>query len=219
MKLAIALIFLALNYYVYEFLATDAVIPERTSFNRFPDQLGDWICSERETMDASIIETLGVTDFLLCTFEREEPSDWVNVYVGYHATQVREEGGGGGENSIHPPEHCLPGSGWDIIDLRVVDLDLPGLPDERGRAKRVIIARGEARQLAYFWYHSRGRIIARNHEVILYRMWDRATRNRTDGSLVRFTVPIIQGDVERAEAAFRDLASAITARLPAHVPL
>ena len=82
-----------------------------------------------------------------------------------------------------------------------------------------MIAHGDARQLTYFWYQSRGRVLARNHEVILYRMLDRATRHRTDGALMRFTVPIHDGDVEEAESAFRDLAGKIAPHIGSYLPL
>lgn len=216
-KLLVAVGFLGLNAYTYYFLAHAAVIPPRESFASFPDQLGDWRCRKRETVDQAVIDNLGVSDFLLCDFVRA-PRDVVNVYVGYHETQIREEGGGAGENSIHPPSHCLPGSGWDIIDNVTVPLELPGLPAGPATAKRFVIAKGELRALVYYWYQSRGRVESEDWMKVLSVGWDRATRGRTDGALVRFTVPLHSGGESQAEAAFADLAPRILARLPAHVP-
>jgi EpsI family protein len=217
-KLLAAVAFLGLNFYVYHYLATDPVIPERHTFDGFPLELGEWACPGSEEMSPAVVRNLGVTDYLICSYERRRPRQRVGVYIGYHATQVREEGGGAGENSIHPPKHCLPGSGWDIIDQSVVDLEIPGLPGGGGEANRMVIARGEARQLVYYWYQSRGRVIAEDWKKILFVGIDRATRGRTDGSLVRFTIPIRRGDEEPAEAAFRDLAPRIIANLPGFVP-
>ena len=97
-------------------------------------------------------------------------------------------------------------------------LSIPGLPQDGAKAKRLVIAKGEARQLVYYWYQSRGRVIAEDWKKIVFMGLDRATRQRTDGSLVRFTVPIVRGDEERAEAAFRALAPQIVPLLPSHVP-
>ena len=219
-KLMVAAGFLALNLYVYHSFATDESIPERQAFEGFPLEFGEWYCPENGQVSAAVIKNLGVTDYLLCSYVRGQPRSFVNAYVGYHQTQVRKEGGGAGENAIHPPEHCLPGSGWDVIDARIVTLDLPGLPTGRGRpeAKRFIIAKGQARQLVYFWYQSRGRVLARNHEVIFHRFLDRAVRNRTDGSLVRLTIPIIRTDEARAERDFREFAEYFVPLLTAYVP-
>ena len=194
-----------------------AEIPERKRFTEFPMQIGEWQCQQRDEMEAKVLETLGATDYLICNYERSEPSELVNLYVGYHATQIREAGGGN-VNSIHPPEHCLPGAGWDIIDASVVPLNVAGIEGLPGEAKRFVIARGKSRQLVYFWYHSRGRVIARSHEVILYRFWDRATRSRTDGSLIRLTVPIDSEEPEKAEASFRQFANAFGPMLADYLP-
>ena len=216
-KLAVALAFLGMNFYTYHHFATNPVIPDRELFESFPNQLGDWGCAERESMDTETINNLGVTDYLLCNFRNLEPRQIVGVYVGYHASQVREDGGGD-TSAIHPPAHCLPGSGWDIIDNQSVQLDMPGLPESPAMVKRLVVARGGDRQLTYYWYQSRGRVVSRDWEKILFVGLDRATRGRTDGSLVRFTVPILRNDEASAEASFRDLAPLILARIPAYVP-
>ena len=121
---------------------------------------------------------------------RRDPPSSIGLYVGYHATQVREEGGGAGENAIHPPAHCLPGSGWDIIDSRSVPLTFAGISDPDARAKRLIIAKGKERQLVYYWYQMWGRYVAEDWQKILYVGYSRATTGRTDGALVRFTAPL-----------------------------
>ena len=62
---------------------------------------------------------LGVTDYLICDFQRARAAGVASASTSATTRrQVREEGGGSGENSIHPPTHCLPGSGWDIIAHR-----------------------------------------------------------------------------------------------------
>ncbi len=216
-KLLVALAFLGANAYTYYFLARDAVIPPRESFASFPNQLGDWQCRKRDKVEADVLENLGATDYLLCDFARGR-ADLVNVYIGYHETQIREEGGGAGENSIHPPSHCLPGSGWDIIDNRTVPLELSSLPGGPSTAKRFVIARGELRQLVYYWYQSRGRVESEDWKKVLTVGWDRATRGRTDGALVRFTMPLLPGSEAAAEEAFQDLAPRVLAKLGAYVP-
>jgi len=218
-KLAVALVFLALDFYTYRFFATNPVIPERRTFEEFPMRLDDWTCAEREYMDAEILENLGVTDYLICAYRKGRTNQAVGVYIGYHQSQVREEGGGAGENAIHPPEHCLPGAGWDVIDSQVREIDMPGLPgDGPHRVNRLVIAKGDFRQVVYYWYQSRGRVINTGWKKILYVGWDRATRQRTDGALVRFTMPLNKKKEKRAEKAFEDLAALVTAQLPDFVP-
>jgi EpsI family protein len=217
-KLAVALVFLALNFYAYHFMATAAVIPQRRHFEAFPREFGEWKCADPVRMDKDVKENLGVTDYLLCDFMREDPSGRVGVYLGYHERQIREEGGGSAENSIHPPAHCLPGSGWDLIRIETVELDLPGLPQSPARVKRLLIAKGEARQLVYYWYQQQGRVIAEDWQKIVWVGLDRALHSRTDGTLVRFTIPIRRDGEAGADAKFRDLAPRIVAQFPGFLP-
>ena len=84
----------------------------------------------------------------------------------------------------------------------------------------MIARRGNARQLVYYWYQSRGRVIAEDWQKILYVGWDRAVRGRTDGSLVRFTVPFASTRDDGAEEeAFRDIAPQVLRDLSRFVPL
>ncbi len=83
----------------------------------------------------------------------------------------------------------------------------------------MVIAKGNVRRLVYYWYQSRGRVIAQDWQKIIYVGWDRATRGRTDGSLVRFTVLVTKdGGVAGAEAIFREIAPPVLSRLRAYVP-
>ena len=211
----VALLFIGLNFYIYHHLATEEVIPDRVVFDEFPLEIGDWRCNEIRHMTEEVIANLGATDDIICDYYNPDLLRGINVTTNYHATQVRKEGGGAAENSIHPPEHCLPGSGWDIVDNRVVPFRSGEI---EGEAKRFVIAKGDARQLVYFWYQSRGRVIARLHDVILYKFWDRATRRRTDGSLFRLTTPIVRGDEQSAEEAILAFAEEFTPLLPPYIP-
>lgn len=219
LKILAAVVFLSLNGYVYWYLGSEEVIPPRAEFAEFPNEVDGWRCLQRETLDDKTLRNLMVTDYIACNFFRSSSDPATHLYVGYHERQTRDQDSGKA-TSIHPPEHCLPGSGWDVIDADVVPLDFlaESGAGPRGEAKRFVIAKGNQRALVYFWYHSRGRVIARSHEKILWMFLDRARHGRTDGSLVRFTVPIEFGDEEKAEATFREFAKSVTPLLPDYVP-
>ena len=212
-KFVAAFLVLSLNAYVYWYMGSEEVIPARSESAEFPNQLGEWQCRNRETMDDEILGNLMVTDYISCTYSNPTKENFTHLYVGYHERQTRDRESGKA-TAIHPPEHCLPGSGWDVIYSKIVPIDIgPG-----GEAKRFVIAKGNERALVYFWYHSRGRIIARNYQKIMWMFLDRARLGRTDGSLVRFTIPINHGDMEAAEASFQEFASAVTPLLHEYVP-
>lgn len=215
-KLLVAVFFLGLNFYIYHFLATSEMHPPRADLSTFPLQLGSWTCPQRQPMEQKIIDNLGVTDYLICEFRSPDQMVPAGLYLGYHESQVGTEDGG--ETRIHPPAHCLPGSGWNIIQSEDVKLDIPGLPGAPADVKRVVIAKGDARQVVYYWYQERGRVIADDWKKLIALFWDRARMQRTDGALVRFTFPMMRGQEDKADAAFQDLASHVVPLLPDYVP-
>ncbi len=211
-KLVVALLFIAANAYTFNYLATGDVIPPRSTFAEFPDDFDGWKCGDRGKMEQGVLDNLGVTDYIICRFSNEELGEYVDFYAGYHEKQERSDSGR--TTLIHPPEHCLPGSGWDIIETTIVPVDF-GIP---GEAKRVVIAKGSARSLVYFWYQSRGHVIGTNIGRLRHLFFDRALRNRTDGSLLRFTMPVYRGDFEQADKSFRRFAELVTKGLPQFIP-
>ncbi|MDP6978444.1 MAG: EpsI family protein [Myxococcota bacterium] len=212
-KLIVALLFIAINSYAYNNLAQGDIIPEREVFANFPNDIDGWACKKRGTMEQDVLDNLGVTDYLICRFRETEGSRrHVDFYAGYHEKQERSDSGK--TTLIHPPEHCLPGSGWDIIESSIVPIDF-GIA---GDAKRVVIAKGKARALVYFWYQSRGHVIGTNFGRLRHLFFDRALRNRTDGSLLRFTMPVERDNFDEADETFRAFASRIAGDLPRYIP-
>jgi EpsI family protein len=104
------------------------------------------------------------------------------------------------------------------MDTRLERLELPGFPEGGANVNRVIIAKGNQRQLVYYWYHSRGRIIAQDWKKLVALFWDRATLRRTDGSLLRFTIPVYRDRIAPADETLREIASRVLLRLPPFVP-
>ena len=165
-------------------------------------------------MDAKTLANLGVTDYILCRYTDtgSEDKEYVDFYAGYHEIQQRSDSGR--TTIIHPPEHCLPGSGWDIIESEIIPIDF-GIA---GEAKRVIIAKGAHRNLVYFWYQSRGHVIGTNIDRLFHMFWDRALLKRTDGALLRLTMPILRNNLDDADATFRRFAGSFMVEMPRWLP-
>ncbi|MGY8736394.1 MAG: exosortase-associated EpsI family protein, partial [bacterium] len=87
-KIAAALIFLIMNGYVYWYLGSAEIIPDRALFAQFPNELESWGCMGREEIDEKTINNLMVTDYISCNFYRAEPNSAVHLYVGYHERQT-----------------------------------------------------------------------------------------------------------------------------------
>ena len=85
------------------------ILPERISFANFPAALGDWI-GHRSSIDVQTEQALGLTDYIMSDYAKKDGRP-VNFYVAYYASQRSGL-------SPHSPSVCIPGNGWQIIDLQ-----------------------------------------------------------------------------------------------------
>ena len=107
-KLIVAIAFLALNFYIYHFLAREAVIPPREKFAAFPLQIDDWRCARNEPLEPDVAREPRRHRHARLQL-RPRRTSWHRsaLYIGYHATQVREEGGGSARE-LDPSPRALP---------------------------------------------------------------------------------------------------------------
>ena len=84
-------------------------------------------------------------------------------------------------------------------------------------ANKYVIQNGNYRSLMIYWYQGRGRTVASEYWGKIYTVIDSVRLRRSDGALVRVTVPIT-GSEQRALEAATDLAGAATSALPEFVP-
>ena len=180
--------------------------PPRTAFSQFPMEIGNWRGVQGPPFNDTVLQILGVNDYLTRAYVA--PGDaGVGVYIGYWESQRQGD-------SIHSPQNCLPGSGWEPVSrgmLRLPDPRNPGAPPLQ--LNRYIVQKGLDRMLVLYWYQSHGRIIASEYWGKFYLIADAVRLNRTDAAIVRLTVPIPDG-AEGEQAAEREAAGFATALLP-----
>jgi len=82
-----------------------------------------------------------------------------------------------------------------------------------------VIELGSQRQLVYYWFQQRGRVITNEFIVKWFLLWDSLTRHRTDGALIRLVVPLSSASGETdADRRLTDLAARIAPSLSHYVP-
>lgn len=170
-------------------------------------RIGDWSGVETP-MEQSIVQAVGVTDYTSRRYV-DSSAPYVDLYIGYYASQRTGD-------TIHSPKNCLPGSGWDPIHSGYTTVPLAG-----GRSVKVneyVIAQGLDKQLVFYWYQGRGRVIASEYWGKFYMIDDAITRNRTDGALVRLITPIVEDGEAAAHARLEEFAQAIFPSLNKFIP-
>lgn len=166
--------------------AREEVVPARESFSEFPMEVSSWR-GRTLVMEESYREALRFDDYLLADYQSPESAP-VNFYVAYYRSQKKGQ-------SAHSPRTCIPGGGWEITSLRTIRI---GGENEAVPlwANRVLIQKGDRKQVVFYWFQQRGRILTNEYLVKFYLLWDALSLNRTDGALVRLTSMVSPGESE-----------------------
>lgn len=167
--------------------AREEIVPSRESFTEFPMQVAAW-SGKPLVMEEAYRDALRFDDYLLADYQSPERAP-INLYVAYYGSQKKGQ-------SAHSPRTCIPGGGWEITSLRTIRIDGEGAAIPPLWANRVLIQKGDQKQLVYYWFQQRGRILTNEYLVKFYLLWDAVTLNRTDGALVRLTAAISSGESE-----------------------
>jgi EpsI family protein len=172
------------------------IIAARRPLASLPDQIGDWTGSN-VPIPEDALEVLGPGDFLLRIYRNPALTQpYVDLFVAYFPSQRAGD-------TIHSPKHCLPGAGWLPVESSRVTLTLA--KHAPFAANRYVIAKGEERHLVLYWYLAHDRVVASEYWAKFYLVADAIRMNRSDGSLVRLTTAIADG--ESADSAQQRLLS------------
>lgn len=172
----------------------EAVIPQRSlTFSTFPLSHDAWIGRE-SAIEIEALNKLQLTDYLMATYGRKDGTDGtVNLYVAWYEAQHRGA-------MAHSPRACLPGGGWQIKDIG--QRTLPNTSSSASktqsiRVNRVLTQKGDSKQLVYYWFSQRGRILTNEYAVKWFLFWDGLTKRRADGAMIRVVAPIPPGTSEK----------------------
>ncbi|HZN09773.1 MAG TPA: EpsI family protein [Pyrinomonadaceae bacterium] len=181
---------------------------DRKELKNFPEQIGEWRQGRPDhILDDATLTVLRASDYLWRDYLRAD-GQMGNFYVGYYASQ--REGA-----SYHSPLNCLPGSGWTLSQPGKAMIPLPD--GSSFAANKYVIENGDDRSLMIYWYQGRGRTVASEYWGKIYTVIDSVRLRRSDGALVRVTVPLGESE-DVALAAATDLASKTAAALGEFVP-
>ncbi len=171
------------------------IIPQRPPLSSFPRVLDGWSGSDVQ-MTQDVRDVLGPGDFLLRNYRQpgDRPKPDVFLFIAYFPSQRAGD-------TIHSPKNCLPGAGWAPVQADRITIDVAG--HAPFRANRYLIAKGDDRQLVLYWYWAHDRAVASEYAAKFYLVTDSIRMHRTDGALVRLSMPLPPG--QSSNSAERDL--------------
>jgi EpsI family protein len=164
----------------YVIAGTDPVVVSlERPLSAFPLELAGWRGEEGPDLDEELRAVLGADDYLNRFYENGDRA-MVGLYVAYYAAQRQGD-------TIHSPQHCLPGNGWHPIEQGRINVEADG---RRFPVNRYLVEKRGNRQLVLYWFQGRGHVVASEYTNKLYLLGDALRSGRTDGALIRVVTPV-----------------------------
>jgi EpsI family protein len=209
LRFVLAAVLIAAAAILLQARARSEVFPPRLSLKQFPAELGGWTGTD-VAIDKDVLEILGPGDFLLRVYQNQQKTPYIDLFIAYFRSQRAGD-------TIHSPQHCLPGSGWAPVENHRITLTMPGR--EPFPANRYLIAKGDSRQLVLYWFWAHNRGVASEYWAKFYLVTDSIKMNRSDGSLVRITTPMYPGETaDAAQQRILPFASDVMQSLDSYIP-
>ncbi len=165
----------------------------RQSFSSFPLQIGEWVWQSSSVLGEKELAVLGTNDYLLSNYAKlGKPS--VNLYALYYPQQDSSS-----NEAVHTPTVCIPGGGWTVEGTapKVLPVTDPASAQRKPlTVNRLMISKGDTRQVVYYWYAQANHSTTKAGETRLYTMLNSLTLGHTNGALLRVTTMMERGEKE-----------------------
>jgi exosortase D (VPLPA-CTERM-specific) len=208
-QFVVAFVILALTVGIHASVDFREKQPVSRPFSEFPLLIGRWE-GMRQSLDRQFLDVLELTDYTVINYEKPD-TPAVNFYVAYYESQRKGK-------SIHSPETCLPGSGWCFRQAGTVTMHSNG-EKKPFSVMRALMEKDEHKELVYYWFSERGRIMTNAYQMKVYNLWDALIKKRTDGALIRVITPVLSSEkVEDADARLQSFIKEITPTLNEFIP-
>ena len=166
--------------------------PSRQPLSSLPLHLGGWT-GQDFSLDQQTLDILGQGEFLLRDYQdASQPQPPIGLFIAYFPSQKTGD-------TIHSPNHCLPGAGWVPTSRETVQLSRPD--GSSFPVNRYVVSKEGNRQLVLYWFQAHGRAVASEYWAKYYLVADSIRMNRSDGALVRLMSPMYPGESPAAAQA------------------
>ena len=190
--------------------AQDEVFPPRQPLSSVPMDINGWNGSD-EALDQQTLEILGPGEYLVRDYQDiANRNPWINLFIAYFPSQKAGD-------TIHSPNHCLPGAGWVPTEREIIRLSAPGKPSFP--VNRYVVSKSGDRQLVLYWFQAHGRAVASDYWAKYYLISDSIRLHRSDGAMIRFMTPMYEGETaDAAQARVMQLGNSIIPQLNSYIP-
>jgi len=159
---------------------------------KFPEELGEWRAVS-VGLDEEIEAVLHLEDHWSASYAADRGRT-ASLLIGYYGDEAVAK--------LHQPTVCYPGAGWTVVRTERITLPTAGNPHEAMEVNRLVVERGEQRQIVLYWFHFPGATVAEPSLSKLHRI-AQALQGELSRSLIK--VQIASPAPDSPDAAMDDL--------------
>jgi len=193
---------------LYSSIRTEYVPPSRPLAD-VPHQIGTWNMAAESYVDKETQDVLKADDLLSRVYRNSSNGAEASLFVAGFRTQRNGK-------APHSPKNCMPGAGWTQLSSENYSIDV-GLAAPIV-VNRYVIVHAEERELVFYWYQSRNRVVADEFKAKFWVVADAMRLNRTDTALVRVITNIRENNVDAATSVATDFVRSFFSTLQQYLP-
>jgi exosortase D (VPLPA-CTERM-specific) len=191
------------------FLGSHTPAPQRHSnLQSFPMTLMQ-MQGEEVVLSDRILEQVGVDDYLFRNYSAPG-APRVNLYVGYYRSQRQG-------SQIHSPQHCYPGSGWNVEKSEPLHVrNRKGHVEE---LRRLVVRKQDRTDVVVYWYDTRTGRLSSDFQLKFNLMRTALLHLPQDAAFVRWSTAVEpQEDIEAATLRLLTVAARSLPQLDRSLP-
>lgn len=157
---------------------------EEPTFNRVPQSIDRWIGRD-VTIDenAFTILTRDADAWIVREYRRDREMMWLSMVMTRDQRKLFR---------VHIPDICLPAQGWSVLDRSPQKIQIG--PQGTVTATKLIAQKGNITSQVLYWFTSNNRAVESKMLHRLLLVWDGVMGERTPGTLIQVSAPILRGD-------------------------
>ena len=209
-RIAIVVFCFVLTFWLLQVSQSVKEIPIKRPLDQFPQKIGKWNLENKHALSNQVIKMIGVDDYISYDYASPDGSI-VNLYVSYFKALGKTGG-------YHSPRDCLPASGWNIVSIKPLKLEVHHSENGPIHVNSMIIQKGTEKQVVLYWFQNRGRIIASEYWDKIYMVLDAILKGRRDGSFIRIMTRTQEGNISETPAYLEEFAEQVMIILEEYLP-
>jgi EpsI family protein len=160
----------------------------------------------QSSLSDNVFSILMPTDYLSRRYASSDGSV-VDMYLSFFD-------GGPDSGRVHSPKNCVAGSGWtELLSERII----MNIADEQVNLVRSVYAKGEIREVIYYWFAMRGKTMSDEYSLKIAEITGSILHNRRDQSFIRISAQTREA-TDDAEKSVEDFLQEFYPKIREYLP-